>query len=274
MIPRLSYGFAKSQGVLLTSVAGDPDATVCHFKPGADVVSLIEAQRVAGRMIAFVEITPEVYEADLGRIYRDSASEAAEAAADDDLASLADNAAAVDDLLDQNDGAPVVRLINALLLEAVKEGASDVHIETEERRLVVRFRIDGVLREVIEPKRALAPLLVSRIKVMGKLDIAEKRHAAGRAGLAARGRLRSRRADLDHSLAVRREGRAAPPRPGPDAARASTSSGCRARIRRAFEAHPGAARRPSPGDRPHGIGQNDVALCRARAAQRPVRATS
>ena len=69
----------------------------------------------------------------------------------------------------------MVRLINALLLEAVKEGASDVHIETEERRLLVRFRVDGILREVISPKRALAPLLVSRIKVMGKLDIAEKR---------------------------------------------------------------------------------------------------
>ena len=95
--------------------------------------------------------------------------------ADDDLVSLADTAASIDDLLAQNDDAPVVRLINALLLEAVKEGASDVHIETEERRLLVRFRVDGILREVISPKRALAPLLVSRIKVMGKLDIAEKR---------------------------------------------------------------------------------------------------
>ena len=57
----------------------------------------------------------------------------------------------------------------------MKEGASDIHVEMEERRLVVRFRVDGVLREVIQPKRALAPLLVSRLKVMGRLDIAEKR---------------------------------------------------------------------------------------------------
>ena len=69
----------------------------------------------------------------------------------------------------------MVRLINALLLEAIKEGASDIHIETQERRLVVRFRVDGVMREVLEPRRALAPLLVSRIKVMARLDIAEKR---------------------------------------------------------------------------------------------------
>ena len=81
----------------------------------------------------------------------------------------------VDDLLDQSDDAPVVRLINALLLEAIKESASDIHVETQERRLVVRFRVDGILREVIEPQRALAPLLVSRIKVMARLDIAEKR---------------------------------------------------------------------------------------------------
>ena len=171
---RLSYGFAKTNGVILI-----PDAktgeTLCHFRKEASVDVLMEAQRRAGRAVRFVPISVEDYETVLGQIYRDSASEAAEAAAGDDLSALADNAAAVDDLLDQNDDAPVVRLINALLLEAVKEGASDVHIETEERRLIVRFRIDGVLREVIEPKRALASLLVSRIKVMGKLDIAEKR---------------------------------------------------------------------------------------------------
>ena len=68
-----------------------------------------------------------------------------------------------------------MRLINALLLEAVKEGASDIHVETQEKRVMVRFRIDGVLRDVIEPKRSLGPLLVSRIKVMARLDIAEKR---------------------------------------------------------------------------------------------------
>jgi len=65
--------------------------------------------------------------------------------------------------------------LNALLSEAIKESASDVHIETFESRILVRFRIDGALREVLEPQRILAPLIVSRIKVMAKLDIAEKR---------------------------------------------------------------------------------------------------
>lgn len=174
-LPRLGYGFAKASGVIL--MPGAEGRTLCRHLPGAEIEALIEAQRVAGALVSFEEIGPEAFEEALGRIYRDSASEAAQVAADadGDLALLADSAASVDDLLDQKDDAPVVRLINALLLEAVKEGASDVHIETEERRLVVRFRIDGVLREVISPKRALAGLLVSRIKVMGKLDIAEKR---------------------------------------------------------------------------------------------------
>ena len=79
------------------------------------------------------------------------------------------------DLLENVDDAPIIRLINALLAEAIKENASDIHIEPFESRLLVRFRIDGVLREVLQPQRALAPLLASRIKVMAKLDIAEKR---------------------------------------------------------------------------------------------------
>lgn len=77
--------------------------------------------------------------------------------------------------MDSQDDAPIIRLINALLSEAIRLNASDIHIETFEKRLVVRFRVDGELKEIITPKRQLAPLLVSRIKVMAKLDIAEKR---------------------------------------------------------------------------------------------------
>ena len=80
-----------------------------------------------------------------------------------------------EDLLESEDDAPIIRLINALLTEAIKINASDIHIEPYEHRLVVRFRVDGVLREVLEPARALSPILVSRVKVMAKLDIAEKR---------------------------------------------------------------------------------------------------
>ena len=92
-----------------------------------------------------------------------------------DLSSLADLIPEAGDLLEQDDDAPIIKLINSLLTEAVNVGASDVHVETYETQLVIRFRVDGVLREVVKPRRALAPLLVSRIKVMAKLDIAEKR---------------------------------------------------------------------------------------------------
>ncbi|WP_226783110.1 type II secretion system ATPase GspE [Oceaniglobus trochenteri] len=172
---RLTYGFAREQGVLL--VDGEDGAPLCRHRADAPLAALIEAQRLAGALARFEPVDPAAFESELNRIYRDSASAAAQEAAEagSDLTALANDAASVDDLLDQRDDAPVVRLINALLLEAVREKASDVHIETEENRLVVRFRCDGVLREVIEPKRALASLLISRIKVMGKLDIAEKR---------------------------------------------------------------------------------------------------
>ncbi|QFT61977.1 GspE/PulE family protein [Roseivivax sp. THAF30] len=173
--PIVSYAFAKAHGAIV-----EPDldgALVCRHLGTADLLALMEAQRAAGQLVAFEEVGGETFEDALGRIFRNDATEAAQMAArdGDDLSALAETAASVDDLLDQNDDAPVVRLINALLLQAVKEGASDMHVEVEERRLVVRFRVDGVLRDVIEPKRALAPLLASRLKVMGKLDIAEKR---------------------------------------------------------------------------------------------------
>ncbi len=94
---------------------------------------------------------------------------------DADLDALAQALSENQDLLESSDDAPVIKFINGLLVEAIKENASDIHIESFESRLQVRFRVDGVLREVMQPPRALAPRLVSRIKVMAKLDIAEKR---------------------------------------------------------------------------------------------------
>ena len=171
--PALPYGFARQQGVILTQ---DAAGTLCLHRADAGLPALLEAQRVAVAPVRFESLAAEPFEARLAALYRDNASAASDAAgADGGLATLADNTAVVDDLLDQSEDAPVVRLINALLLEAIKENASDIHIETQERRLTIRFRIDGTLRDMVEPKRTLAPLLVSRIKVMARLDIAEKR---------------------------------------------------------------------------------------------------
>ena len=139
---------------------------------------MAEIKRVTKQPFKVDVVPAQEFEELLAAVYMRDASEAKQMVADIgdhfDLASLADSVPETEDLLDQQD-APIVRLINAVLQEAIREGASDVHIETFEKFLQVRFRIDGVMREVVNPKRALAPLLVSRIKVMAKLDIAEKR---------------------------------------------------------------------------------------------------
>ncbi len=93
----------------------------------------------------------------------------------EDFFTLAEELPETEDLLESDDDAPIIKLINAMLAEAIKEGASDIHIETFEKSLVIRFRVDGTLHEMLRPGRKLASLLVSRIKVMARLDIAEKR---------------------------------------------------------------------------------------------------
>jgi general secretion pathway protein E len=173
MVNSLPYSFARQHGIILEIHAS---GAVCALRQGVSVTAMAEVARIIGSPLTFQPLAADAFEARLAVAYRDTAADASDAAgADGDLASLADSTAIVDDLLDQSEDAPVVRLINALLSEAIKENASDIHIETQERRLVVRFRVDGILRAVVEPRRALAPLLVSRIKVMAKLDIAEKR---------------------------------------------------------------------------------------------------
>ena len=176
-VASLGYGFARRHGAMILRPSGEGgDRPICLHRRSATLETLLEVRRVNGADIAFEAVDDERFDAILREQTGGEAAPAADyAASDDDLAALAEDAAAVDDLLDSRDDAPVVRLINALLLQAIRDGASDIHIEAEEKRLVVRFRIDGVLREVLQPARALAPLLVSRIKVMARLDIAEKR---------------------------------------------------------------------------------------------------
>lgn len=94
---------------------------------------------------------------------------------DIDLELLASEVPETTDLLEASDNAPVVKLINALLTQAIRENASDIHLEVFEKRSLVRFRIDGILRDIVEPQRAIHSALISRLKVMAKLDIAEKR---------------------------------------------------------------------------------------------------
>ena len=172
----LPFSFARRFGVVVHEDAGRLKAA-CRAQPS--LTTLAEVKRATKRPFAVEIVSEAEFDGLLATVYMRDASEARQMVADIgdhfDLASLADSVPETEDLLDAEDDAPIVRLINAVLAEAIREGASDVHIETFEKRLQVRFRVDGVMREVVHPKRALAPLLVSRIKVMAKLDIAEKR---------------------------------------------------------------------------------------------------
>ncbi len=175
-VPRLPFAFAREFGVLVQ--AQDNQLTLlCRQQPDTDC--LLEVRRCLGRPFV-VEITDEsAFDEQLTQFYQRDSLEAKQLMEDlgkeVDFFTLAEELPNDDDLLDADDDAPIIRLINAMLGEAIKEEASDVHIETFERNLVIRFRIDGVLREILRPQRKLASLLVSRIKVMSKMDIAEKR---------------------------------------------------------------------------------------------------
>ncbi|MDE2049242.1 MAG: Flp pilus assembly complex ATPase component TadA, partial [Betaproteobacteria bacterium] len=94
---------------------------------------------------------------------------------DMDLSRLMEDVPAVEDLLEAADDAPIIRMLNALFTQAARDGASDIHIEPFEQTSMVRFRVDGALRDVVRPNKALHGALISRIKIMAELDIAEKR---------------------------------------------------------------------------------------------------
>ena len=174
---RPPFMFAKRHGLL---VAGEKDGKVLVMHTAdVDPVSVVELRRFMGQPLKLQLVDQEKYDSLLSMTYEQDSNEAMLMMGDlgdnMDLMYVAQHLPEPEDLLESEDDAPIIRLINALLTEAVKENASDIHIEPFENRLVVRFRCDGVLREVLEPQRVLAPLLVSRIKVMARLDIAEKR---------------------------------------------------------------------------------------------------
>ena len=173
---RLPFSFARRHGVLL-----EHDQLLCRNDTSLEV--LAEVRRRHGAQPHTQVISAENFALRLAECYRDGQDDAMQMAeglgdqiADqDDMASLAEHLPQTTDLLEQEDDAPIIRLINAILGEAVKAKASDIHLETFEQHLSVRLRVDGLLREVLRPRRELAGLLVSRIKVMARLDIAEKR---------------------------------------------------------------------------------------------------
>jgi general secretion pathway protein E len=170
----------------------DGDTARLAVREGAGATAIAEARRHLGATVRLEQVPSDAFDRLLQQAYESGAdARSAAGGLEDriDLDFLAQDLPEQADLLESEDAAPIIRLINALLTQAVRDNASDIHIEPFENRLVVRMRVDGVMREALQTKRAVAAAVVSRIKVMSKLDIAEKRLPQdGRIGLRVAGR--------------------------------------------------------------------------------------
>jgi general secretion pathway protein E len=174
---KIPYHFAKTHGVVANLIDEQNKAVVYHLA-STPLQVFAEVKRVLNCDLDLVEVSPSKFQRHLADFYQSQSSiqDAAEGMTDEmDLDKLANQLPDSEDLLDNQDDAPIIRLLNALFTQAIKQHASDIHIETYENRVLVRNRIDGVLQEVLEIQRSIAPLVISRVKVMAKLDIAEKR---------------------------------------------------------------------------------------------------
>lgn len=187
----LPYTFAKRHGVLIE--ADETGQLLLVHKPGVSVMAMTEARRKAGQSLSLSQVTADEFDARLTQHYEGETGQAM-AIMDDfgddlDLAQLADALPEPEDLLESSDDAPVIKLVNAMFAEAVRKGASDIHIEPFEKRLAVRYRVDGVMQKLFDPPREIAPLIISRLKVLAKMDISERRKPDdGRIGLLIAGR--------------------------------------------------------------------------------------
>lgn len=176
-LQRLPYLFAKKQGVVAIEMEKNQGVRLFHL-PSTPLDVFAEVKRLMQCELHLQEVNTTEFQQHLATAYQSQSSilDAAEGMGEEiDLTQLAGQLPASEDLLDIQDDAPIIRLLNALFTQAIKQKASDIHIETYENRVLVRNRVDGVLQEILEIQRGIAPFVISRVKVMAKLDIAEKR---------------------------------------------------------------------------------------------------
>jgi general secretion pathway protein E len=171
----LPYAFARSHQLLLEEEA---DTCTLWHSDAPDVGAWSEVNRRYS-VHAFEYLDKTSLAKRISEAYAQVDSNAAlvvnAVESDIDITRMMQELPAVEDLLEAADDAPIIRMLNALLTQAARDGASDIHIEPYERHSSVRFRVDGTLREVVQPNRALHAALISRLKIMAELDIAEKR---------------------------------------------------------------------------------------------------
>lgn len=171
----LPYAFARTHQLLLEDDAGQ--LMLC-LHADCSPAALSEVLRKYP-MSQLQTLAAHVLIQRISAAYAQGESSAAavvnEVESDADLSRMMQDLPAIEDLLETADDAPIIRMLNALLTQAARDGASDIHIEPYERHSSVRFRVDGTLREVVQPNRALHAALISRLKIMAELDIAERR---------------------------------------------------------------------------------------------------
>ena len=189
---RVPYAFARRHGLLPT--AEEEGRLDVAMREGADPHALIELRRFLARPFGVHQVDGPAFDRLLSDLYPSGTEAAADAAGSlgfgDGLGDLAAGLPSAEDLLDTSDDAPAIRLINGIIADAARQGVSDIHIEPYETGLVVRMRMDGVLRESLRMPAHVAPVVVSRVKVMARLDIAERRLPQdGRIGLTLGGKL-------------------------------------------------------------------------------------
>ena len=171
------YGFARAHQILVSALSDDAmEVWVGENTPPTALAELSRSLKY--RLVPVIKPADELSGA-ISRAYSQQEGSAAavvdEVGGDIDLSRLMQDLPKVEDLLESEDDAPIIRMINALLTRAARDNASDIHIEPFETYSMVRFRVDGTLRDVVRPRRELHAALVSRIKIMASLDIAEKR---------------------------------------------------------------------------------------------------
>ena len=171
----LPYAFARGQQMLLEDSVDGLTLWLGDLRAATAISEVLRKFEVRNVQTEDAERLAQRISAAYAQSESSAASVVSEVESDIDLSRMMQALPAIEDLLETSDDAPIIRMLNALLTQAARDGASDIHIEPYERHSSVRFRVDGSLREVVSPNRALHAALISRLKIMAELDIAEKR---------------------------------------------------------------------------------------------------
>jgi general secretion pathway protein E len=198
LLGKVPINYAKKNGVL--PLSGDGHSVTVAIADPSNYEPLDDLRMLFGMPVHPVVVPLEILNDAINRSYDQATTTTAQDLMidlEEDRLDVVANELAQEplDLLDSDDAAPIIKLVNGLLSQAVKDRASDIHVEPFERELLVRFRVDGMLYDVISPPKRFQPAITSRVKVMAGLNIAEKR-------LPQDGRIRLRVAGRDIDIRV------------------------------------------------------------------------